>query len=134
MKKMIGALVVGGMVFSAAMVSASSLTVGGGTIQAGTLTNLSCQQGQVSVGYTTQINGQGQDEVTGVTLHGIEGACYGKWADISLMPAGPFTGGVPWIASAWGTIGTSPDQTFALQGSHPNAVDVGQVSVAIRDN
>ncbi len=135
MKKLLGSLMVGALVFGAALASASTLAVSGGTLQNGTITDLSCQKGAVTVSYVTQIEGDAQSHVTAVKLHGIEGACYGKWADVMLMPAGPFQGGVPWIAGGWGTLPNTPDATIDLQpNQHPLSSQVGQVNITIRDN
>ena len=136
MKKLLGALVVGTAVFGAVIVSASNLPLvnGTGVIQAGGATGLACQTTPVKIGYTTQINGQGLDEVTGVVLSNIDAACYGKWADVSVMPAPPYGGGVPWIASGWGNLDSDSSTTFDLQSTtNPLASDVGNVQVAIRD-
>jgi hypothetical protein len=139
LKKLLGAIVVATAIFGAVFASASNLPVQGGTIQAGGLVGLACQPAAspITVAYTTQIQGDGLDHVTGVILKGIDAACMNKWADVSLMPNPPFAGGVPWIASGWGTI-TTTDQTFPLQvggnvNLYPLASAVYDVQVAIRD-
>ncbi len=136
MKKLFGAIVVGTMVFGAVFASASVLPVTGGTIQAGGLTGLACQTNAVTIGYTTEIQGDGLDHVTGVVLSGIDPACYGKWADVSLMPMPPFLGGVPWIASGWGLLDSDSSTTFDVpNGAGPDrlASEIYDVQVAIRD-
>ncbi|MHB8959718.1 MAG: hypothetical protein ACYDAN_08835 [Candidatus Limnocylindrales bacterium] len=125
MKKLFGAIIVATMIFGAVFASASALNVTGGTIQNG-MVNVTCQQGPIAVSYKTQVNGSGVNEVTDVTLSGVEGACYTKSADIALIKTKILGSGVS-AYNIWGKLDSAPSTTFhlGLGGSSAVAGDSG---------
>ena len=132
MKKLFGAVIVGTMVFGAVLVSASSLSLTGGTIQAGSI-SVSCQTNPLKVGYTTQVNGSGVNEVVTVTLSGVDPACQGKWADIALITTPPPYGSGVSATNLWGTLDLDSSTTFAIPGLKPLSSDIYTVHVQIKD-
>lgn len=73
MKRTIIALLVGGLVFGTVLAVAASLTVNGGTIQAGSDTDLQCDEGAVRVdGWMLETD---TGMVIGVRIHDIDEAC-----------------------------------------------------------
>ncbi len=138
MKKLFGAVIVGTMIFGAIFASASNLTVSGGTIQNG-MVSVTCQTDPVAVSYKTQVNGSGVNEITDVILSGIDGACYGKWADIALIQTQVLGSGVT-AFNLWGTLNSGPSTDFQANGGSnhsalplPLSSSVYWVNVQIKD-
>jgi hypothetical protein len=138
MKKFFGALIAASFVFAAVFASASTLTVAGATIQNGTI-SATCQTDPVVVSYLTQVNGSGVNEVTSVKLSGIDGACYGKSADIALIYNTTLGSGVT-AFNLWGTLDAAPSTSFSTNtgANHsslpaPLSSQVNWVNVQIGD-
>jgi len=74
MKRLIVALLVGGVFFGAVYGLAAGLIVGGGAVQVGSDNTLQCDPDGVSVSYNIDYNGV----VTSVQVNGIDSACDGN--------------------------------------------------------
>lgn len=138
MKRFVIALIAGAAVFAIAFASAAALDLNGGTIQAGTLTPLTCQTGPVTVGYHTLVDGNAEFAVDGVTLDGVEASCVGKTIGVSLESAPRniigFVGGqitdsgslllLPGGSSVGVTVSFSSPTPFVIPAANVNDVEV----------
>jgi hypothetical protein len=139
MKKLFGALLAGGLLFGAVFASASQLPLfaGTGSIQSSTLASVTCQSAQVHVTYTTQLNGQGVNEIKTVTLSPIDSGCWGDQAEISMFQADPSAGslGSPGhlVWYGWDTIPLNATSITLNMATHnpalPPVLDVQYFSV-----
>jgi hypothetical protein len=144
LKKLFGSLIVGAMVFGAVMVSAAQLDVAANTIQAGGDVDVTCQDGQVAVGYTTTVSGNGEFAITGITFTGLEEACENKTIAVSLLegpPAAPnsgvtqvaFIGGQLPSDLSGGSFTLVPANAQFSSGFPASAARVGDIQVLIKD-
>ena len=138
MKRFLVALIAGAAVFAMAFASAAALNLDGGTIQAGTLTPLTCQTAPVTVGYHTLVDGNAEFAVDGITLDGVEATCVGKTIGVSLESAPKniigFVGGQitasgslllwPGHTSVGATISYSNPTPFLIPAANINDVEV----------
>jgi hypothetical protein len=138
MKKFFGALIAASFIFAAVFASASvlPLVAGTGSIQSSNLATVTCQTAPVSVTYTTQVNGQGDNEIASVILHGIQAGCVGDQAEITLYQSDPpysglgGPGNMVWYG--WDTITASGTITLSMTTHNPAAplaADVKHFSV-----
>lgn len=75
MKRLLFALIAGAMVFTVAFASAAALNVNGNTIQAGTDTDLACDDNGVNAGWGLET---GDNTVRYVRIEGIDPSCFGQ--------------------------------------------------------
>jgi hypothetical protein len=132
-KKLFGAIVLGTVVFGAVMVSASALPLAPdtGTIQSSTIMDVSCQDSPVQIGWLTELNGQGENQVTAVVLSNIDAACYGKWADVGVWAGEPPFSGISAV-NTWGTLDSDSSTTLNFT-TKPLSKNIDNVAVQIKD-
>ncbi len=114
MKRLIVALLVGGMVFGTVLAVAASLIVEGGTIQAGSDTELRCDTNGV------RVDGWGLESDNGlvyfVRIHDINTACEGDDLFVNITKDG---------AKIAGGSATIPADTDAAPDDDPDTGDLG---------
>lgn len=86
MKRLIVALLVGGMVFGTVFAVAASLGVDGGFLQAGTEDDLDCDDDGVTLKWKTMVS-QADFKVAGVEVYDINAACIGGKVLVALQSA-----------------------------------------------
>ncbi len=127
MKRLIVAVLVGGMVFGTVLALAASLDVNGGTIQAGSDTDLQCDEDGIDVvGWMLETD---DGLVYGVRIHNIDPACIGNDLFVNITGTGtPIVPNTTIIAQGSATI---PPDTNAAPDNDP---DSGQVGVKVHLN
>ena len=126
MKKFFGALIAASFVFAAVFASASvlPLVAGTGSIQSSNLATVTCQTAPVSVSYQTELNGQGENQIAAVILHGIQAPCVGDQAEVSLFQTDPpysglgGPGNMVWYS--WDTIAAAGNITLHFGAGFPS--------------
>jgi opacity protein-like surface antigen len=93
MKRMLAALLVGASVFSLAFAAAAALNVDASVIQSGGDVDVTCQTGQVTIGYETLVSGHGEFAVSGIKFSGLEETCEGMTVAVSLLAGPPVSPG-----------------------------------------
>jgi len=142
MKRLILALLVGGALFAAAFGAAAMLDpVNGGVIQAGTDTDLACDEGGVTLKWKTFVS-QADFKVAGVEVYDISADCIGGKVLISLQSTSGSQigfargdivaddGGAMALAYQFYSGGAWVDGT---SGVGPKVADVNLVSVLIKN-
>lgn len=143
MKRLLAALVAGAAVFSLAFAAAAALDLNPSVIQAGSLTDVTCQEGPVTVGYHTLVDGNGDISVDGIILSGLEESCEGMTVAVSLTagpPAAP-NSGVTMVGFVGGTLPSDLSSgTFLLNAGSADYISqfpvkaeaIGSVQVLIK--
>jgi hypothetical protein len=141
MKRLIVAVLVGGMVFGTVFAVAASLGVDGGFLQAGTDDDLVCDDGGVTLKWKTMVT-QADFRVAGVEVYDINAACIGGKVLIALQSAPgsqigfargeivAYDGGAMALAHEFFSGGAWVDGTT---GVGPKVADVNLVSVLIKN-
>jgi hypothetical protein len=141
MKRLIVALLVGGMVFGTVLGVAASLGVNGGFLQAGTDDSLECDGEGVTLKWKTMVT-QADFRVAGVEVYDIDAACIGGKVLIALQSAPGSQ-----VGFARGDIVADDSEAMALahefysggawvngeSGVGPKVADVNLVSVLIKN-
>jgi len=148
MKRFLTALLIGGVLFTAAFGAAASLNVGGGIIQGGKDTSLACQTSgnPVEVVWKTCAGGGGDARIFGLELSNFDGACNGQYVLAYLLDNTgnfPGSGSGMWRASATISGGTvTVDQygggspwvwTTATCGTGPLVSEIYQVHLIVKN-
>jgi hypothetical protein len=120
MKRLLLALIAGAMVFTVAFASAAALQVNANVIQSGGDVDVTCQTGPVTVGYTTEVSGNGEFAVDGITFSGLDASCDGLTVAVSLLAGPPAAenSGVTQVGFIGGTLDVSSSGTFTLNSNN----------------
>lgn len=129
MKRLLIALLVGGMVFGAAFAAAAALDVSAGVLQAGGDTDLKCETTGVTVSWQNvhYDDTEAAYVLDTVVVDDIDAACDGYFIEVTLtddLGAAIAVGSQPALSSPTASIGVSP--------SPVDVEDVEDVHVVIR--